>query len=85
MVTKLDRPVRREVRIGQKPYVVTITPDGLRVAVKGRRKGQEALWEELVGEPDEPLVLPARGGAASRAEPAPMRGDARGNGADRLS
>jgi hypothetical protein len=58
MVTKLDRPVRREVRIGQKPYVITITPDRLRVAIKGRRKGQEVLWEDLVGEHDAPLVLP---------------------------
>jgi hypothetical protein len=49
MVTKLDRPVRREVRIGDRPYVVTIMPDRLRVAVKGRRKGQEVLWEDLVG------------------------------------
>ncbi|MCC6172780.1 MAG: hypothetical protein IT481_12205 [Gammaproteobacteria bacterium] len=49
MVTKLDRPVRREVRIGEKPYVVTIMPDRLRVAVKGRRKGHEVLWEDLVG------------------------------------
>ena len=55
MVTKLDRPVRREVRIGQTPYVVTLSRDKLRIAVKGRRKGQEALWEELVGAHDAPL------------------------------
>lgn len=53
MVTKLERPVRREVRIGQKPYVVTITPDRLRLAIKGRRKGQEILWEDLVGEAEQ--------------------------------
>jgi hypothetical protein len=85
MVTKLDRPVRREVRIGQKPYVVTITPDGLRVAVKGRRKGQEVLWEDLVGEPDEPLVLPARDGTAPHADTVAIRGGARGGGAERMS
>ncbi|MFO1454976.1 MAG: hypothetical protein U1F18_01910 [Steroidobacteraceae bacterium] len=53
MVTKLERPVRREVRIGQKPYVVTIMPDRLRLAIKGRRKGQEIPWEDLVGEQDD--------------------------------
>ncbi len=75
MVTKLERPVRREVRIGQKPYVVTLTPDRLRVAIKGRRKGQEVLWEDLVGEHDEPLTLPPatphRAAEASAAERRP--------------
>jgi hypothetical protein len=52
MVTKLDRPVRRELRIGEKPYVITISHDRLRVAVKGRRKGRELFWEELVGDED---------------------------------
>jgi hypothetical protein len=50
MVTKLDRPVRRELWIGEKPYVITISPDRLRVAIKGRRKGRELLWEDLVGD-----------------------------------
>lgn len=52
MVTKLDRPVRRELRIGEKPYVITISHDRLRVAVKGRRKGRELFWEDLVGDED---------------------------------
>jgi hypothetical protein len=50
MVTKLDRPVRRELRIGEKPYVITISHDRLRVALKGRRKGRELFWEDLVGD-----------------------------------
>ena len=50
MVTKLDRPVRRELRIGEKPYVITISHDRLRVAIKGRRKGRELFWEDLVGD-----------------------------------
>ena len=27
--------------------------DRLRLAIKGRRKGQEILWEDLVGEPEQ--------------------------------
>lgn len=50
MVTKLDRPVRRELRIGEKPYVITISRDRLRVAIKGRRKGRELFWEDLTGD-----------------------------------
>jgi len=50
MLTKLDRPVRRELRIGDKPYVITISHDRLRVAIKGRRKGRELFWEYLVGD-----------------------------------
>jgi hypothetical protein len=61
MVTKLDRPVRREVRIGEKPYVVTLMPDKLRVVIKGRRKAQEVLWEDLVGALDAPSMRPAHG------------------------
>lgn len=52
MVTKLDRPVRRELRIGEKPYVITISHDRLRVAVKGRRKGRELFWEDLLADED---------------------------------
>ena len=66
MVTKLDRPVRRELRIGDRPYVVTLMPDRLRVAIKGQRKGHEVFWEDLIGlEGDTP--------AATRRAALPLR------------
>ena len=48
MATKLDKPLKREIQIGGKPYMLTITPEGLKLVAKGRRKGQELAWDALV-------------------------------------
>jgi hypothetical protein len=47
MTTKLDRPLRREITIQDKPYTVTIDADGLKMVEKGRRKGIELRWDAL--------------------------------------
>lgn len=48
MPTRLDKPLKRELEIDGKPYVLTITQGGLKLTEKGRRKGQELSWKELV-------------------------------------
>jgi hypothetical protein len=48
MATKLDKPLKREIEISGKPYMLTITPEGLKLVPKGRRKGQELAWSALV-------------------------------------
>ena len=48
MATKLDRPLRREIAIGGQPFVVTLSPEGFKLVGKGRRKGLEIRWDELV-------------------------------------
>jgi hypothetical protein len=48
MATKLDKPLRREVQIEGKPYMLTITPEGLKLVPKGKRKGHEISWQALV-------------------------------------
>lgn len=48
MVTKLEKPLRREITVKDQAYVVTITPEGLKLTLKGRRKGQELAWADLV-------------------------------------
>ncbi|HEX6068935.1 MAG TPA: hypothetical protein VFZ18_03910 [Longimicrobiaceae bacterium] len=48
MATKLDRPLKRELAIDGKPYMLTITTDGLKLTEKGRRKGHELAWRDLV-------------------------------------
>lgn len=45
--TKLDKALTREVTVGGKPFVVTISPEGIKLVGKGRRKGLELAWEEL--------------------------------------
>lgn len=46
-MTRLDKPLKREVNIKGKPHVLTIDPDGLRLTKKGRRKGIELRWSDL--------------------------------------
>jgi len=48
MATKLDRALKREVDIGGEAYMLTIAPDGLKLVPKGRRKGYELAWQDLV-------------------------------------
>jgi len=48
MATKLDKPLKREVDVGGTAYMLTITPDGLKLVTKGRRKGIELAWKDLV-------------------------------------
>lgn len=48
MATKLDKPLKREIAIDGKPYMLTITTDGLKLTEKGRRKGHELAWRDLV-------------------------------------
>jgi hypothetical protein len=48
MATKLEKPLKREIQIGGKPYMLTITPEGLKLVPKGKRNGQELSWAALV-------------------------------------
>ena len=48
MATKLAKSLKREIDIDGKPYMLTISPEGLKLVEKGRRTGQELLWKDLV-------------------------------------
>ena len=48
MATKLEKPLKREIQVSGKPYVLTITPDGFKLVPKGKRKGQELSWQAFV-------------------------------------
>lgn len=48
MTTKLAGPLRREIEIGDKQYTLTIDPLGLKLTEKGKRKGQELAWKDLI-------------------------------------
>jgi hypothetical protein len=70
MATKMTHALRRELTIVGKPYTLTITPAGLKLAPKGRRKGRELAWRDLVsGEAALAVALNAslqQGAAAGR-------------------
>jgi hypothetical protein len=48
MTTLLDKTLKREVRIGDRPYILAISPLTLKLTPKGKRKGLELNWESLV-------------------------------------
>ena len=47
-MTRLDKALKRELRVGKQAYVLTIDPDGFKLAKKGRRKGIDISWKALV-------------------------------------
>ena len=48
MATKLEKPIKRELDLAGVLYTVTISPDGVRVVEKGKRKGREVSWETII-------------------------------------
>ena len=48
MATLLNKTLKREVRIGDRSYIVTMSPLTLKLTPKGKRKGLELQWEALV-------------------------------------
>lgn len=47
-MTKLAKPIRRELRIRDKPFTLTIDADRMKLVEKGRRNGIELRWTDLV-------------------------------------
>jgi hypothetical protein len=48
MATLLERTLKRVLSIGGRAYILAISPEGLKLTLKGRRKGLELQWEPLV-------------------------------------
>jgi len=48
MATKLEKPLKREIMIGEQAYMLTIDPQGLKLVVKGKRNGIELAWQAIV-------------------------------------
>ena len=47
-MTRLEKSLKRELKIRNAPYVLTIDPDGFKLTKKGKRKGIEIAWQNLV-------------------------------------
>jgi hypothetical protein len=85
MTTKLDVAVKRELNLRGKPYTLTITPDGLNLVAKGKRKGYELAWMDLISG-DAALATAlnaslARGLKPDQAEAKPARQKTKGRSA----
>ena len=48
MATPLDKTLKRELSINGRAYMVAISPEGLKITLKGRRKGLELRWDALI-------------------------------------
>jgi hypothetical protein len=48
VATKLDKPLKRELDLDGELYTLTISPEGLKLVHKGKRKGHELAWKDLV-------------------------------------
>jgi hypothetical protein len=47
-MTKLEKALRREIDINGEAHVIVISPEGLKLTVKGKRRGHEISWADLV-------------------------------------
>jgi hypothetical protein len=47
MATKLDKTIKREIEMDGTAYMVTISPEGVKLTQKGFRKGREITWKQL--------------------------------------
>jgi hypothetical protein len=48
MVTTLQKPLKRELRLNDRTFVLMISPEALKLTLKGHRKGYELKWEDLI-------------------------------------
>lgn len=48
MTTKLNSAFKRELDINGEKYTLTVTPEGFRLVLKGKRKGVELAWSSIV-------------------------------------
>jgi hypothetical protein len=48
MATKLNKQLKREIVVDGKPFMVTLSPEGLKLTEKGKRLGRELTWKDLV-------------------------------------
>jgi hypothetical protein len=48
MTTPLDKPLKRELDIDGQTYILTIAPEGLKLVPKGKRKGHEVTWKDIL-------------------------------------
>jgi hypothetical protein len=48
VATRLDKTIKRELELGGHFYMVSMSPEGVRIVPKGKRKGHEISWETLL-------------------------------------
>ncbi len=47
-MTPLEKTLKRELSIDGRAFIVAISPQGIKLTLKGKRNGQELKWQDLV-------------------------------------
>lgn len=50
MITPLTGSLKRSIHVKGQDYTVILSPEGIRLTEKGKRKGVEFAWADLLGE-----------------------------------
>jgi hypothetical protein len=48
MTTRLEKTLKRQLTLDGRTFIVTVSPEGLKITLKGKRNGQELRWSDLV-------------------------------------
>ncbi len=48
MTTKLTNAFKRELDVKGEKYTLTVSPEGFKLVLKGKRKGIELAWAQIV-------------------------------------
>jgi hypothetical protein len=48
MAVKLEKTIKRELEMEGRTYTVAISPEGIKVTEKGKRKGREIAWRTII-------------------------------------
>jgi hypothetical protein len=48
MTTRLDKTLKRELALAGRTFILTVSPEGLKLTLKGKRNGQELRWSDLI-------------------------------------
>jgi hypothetical protein len=48
MAAKIEKPLKYELDVNGEPYVLVISPGGLKLVPRGKRNGLELSWQDLV-------------------------------------
>jgi hypothetical protein len=77
MTTRLDKTLKRELTLEGRTFIVAVSPEGLKLTLKGKRKGQELRWDDLIsGDAALAAALNASVGTFDRSESMLVRGKA---------
>jgi hypothetical protein len=73
MATPLSKTLKREVTVKGRSYIVTLSDEGLKMTLKGHRKGLQLSWEALVS--GDAALAVALNASMGQLIPAPSQND----------